>query len=179
MRINPITSFAAGILLTTSILGGVFLSTDKEPVKVKEEDAKQEESLSEDEMKAILESKGYLVQLPEEEQTEEQAESEENQAENEGNTESQENADEEKQEEEQAEEKEEEPVEVVIKVESGMTSIDIGEKLREANLIDMDPFSFSKDIEARGRQHNLYPGTYTVNSSMSYDEMIDILFPLR
>lgn len=189
MKINNLTSFAAGLFLATSIFGLVYLSSDEKTAAQEEEQPEQAESLSEDEMKAILESKGYVVQVPTEESEEntadeelaESAEGEEQQA---GDEQADESGDgQAKEENEQAEDARKEEsnqlTELVITVEPGMTSIDVGKRLREANFIDKDPFSFSKDIEARNLQNKLYPGTYKVNSSMSYDELINAIFNQR
>lgn len=189
MKINNLTSFAAGLFLATSIFGLVYLSSDEKIAAQEEEQPEQAESLSEDEMKAILESKGYVVQVPdgesEENTTEKEpadsAEGEEQQA---GDEQADESGDgQAKEENEQAEDARKEEsnqlTELVITVEPGMTSIDVGKRLREANFIDKDPFSFSKDIEARNLQNKLYPGTYKVNSSMSYDELINAIFNQR
>lgn len=185
MKFNSLTSFAAGIFLATSIFGVVYLSATEEPAASEEAEPEQIETLTEDEMKAILEAKGYLVQLPEGENdedvdTEDAGDSDDSEEQNSGE---EQNSDQNEQEETEDIEEEaddnEEPTQLVITVEPGMTSIDVGRRLHEANLIDKDPFSFSKDIESRNLQNKLFPGTYTVNSSMSYDELIDAIFNQR
>jgi hypothetical protein len=56
-----------------------------------------------------------------------------------------------------------------------MTSIDVANVLLQAQLIP-DAFKFTQDIEARGLQNALRPGSFTVNSNMSYDEIIATIF---
>jgi hypothetical protein len=47
--------------------------------------------------------------------------------------------------------------------------------LVQASLIP-DAFKFTQDIEARGLQNALRPGSFVVNSGMSYDQIIATIF---
>lgn len=154
MRINLLSSFAAGILISTSILGIVYFSNDTATQKVS---AKSSEQLTETQMKDKLESAGYVVQTKEElEKTLQAVKSTETKP---ADTVAKEKA----------------VTQVVVNVANGMTSIDVGNVLVQAKLIP-DAFAFSKDIESRGLQNALRPGSYVVNSGMSYDEMIVTIF---
>lgn len=64
---------------------------------------------------------------------------------------------------------------VVFQVTDGMTSIDVGRLLEKANIVD-DAFKFSKDVEKKGIENHLRPGTYVVDSTMSYDKVISTIF---
>ena len=63
----------------------------------------------------------------------------------------------------------------MISVSSGMTSIDVGDVLKQTEIID-DSFAFSKEVENRGLSSGLKPGIYEVNSEMSLDELIAAIF---
>ena len=63
----------------------------------------------------------------------------------------------------------------MISVSSGMTSIDVGDILKQTGIID-DSFAFSKEVENRGLSSGLKPGIYEVNSEMSLDELIAAIF---
>ena len=56
-----------------------------------------------------------------------------------------------------------------------MTSIDVGDVLKQTGIID-DSFAFSKEVENRGLSSGLKPGIYEVNSEMSLDEIIAAIF---
>ena len=63
----------------------------------------------------------------------------------------------------------------VLSVSSGMTSIDVGKALQRARIIKSG-IQFSKIVEKRGVENNLRPGTYVVESGMTIDKMISIIF---
>ena len=63
----------------------------------------------------------------------------------------------------------------MISVSSGMTSINVGDVLKQTGIID-DSFAFSKEVENRGLSSGLKPGIYEVNSEMSLDELIAAIF---
>jgi hypothetical protein len=156
MRINLLSSFAAGILLATTICGVVYLTDDTtvEKATAKSSDKVQ---LTASQMKEQLESDGYVVQTKEELEKTLQAAK---------NTETK-----------PADSKEQEKAvtQVVVNVADGMTSIDVANVLFQAKLIP-DAFKFTQDIEARGLQNALRPGSFTVNSQMSYDQIIGTIF---
>ncbi|MFJ5762015.1 aminodeoxychorismate lyase [Neobacillus sp. NPDC093182] len=155
MRINLLSSFAAGILIATTICGVVYFTEDNTTQKAS---AKSSESvqLTKAQMKEELESAGYVVQTKEElEKTLQAAKGVETKP---------------------ADAEKDKPVtQVVVNVADGMTSIDVANVLVQASLIP-DAFVFTQDIEARGLQNALRPGSYTVNSGMSYDEIIGTIF---
>lgn len=155
MRINLLSSFAAGILIATTICGVVYFTDDNTTQKAS---AKSSESvqLTKAQMKEELESAGYVVQTKEElEKTLQAAKGVETKP---------------------ADKEKDKPVtQVVVNVADGMTSIDVANSLVQASLIP-DAFAFTQDIEARGLQNALRPGSYTVNSGMSYDEIIGTIF---
>jgi hypothetical protein len=154
MRINLLSSFAAGILIATTICGVAYFTDDTATQKVSANSSGKGQ-LTAAQMKEELESAGYVVQTKEElEKTLQAAKGIET----------------------KPAESEEKPVtQVVVNVADGMTSIDVANVLVQASLIP-DAFTFTQDIEARGLQNALRPGSYTVNSGMSYDEIIGTIF---
>jgi hypothetical protein len=154
MRINLLGSFAAGILIATTICGVAYF-TDDTPTQKASAKSSEKGQLSAAQMKEELESAGYVVQTKDElEKTLQAAKGIET----------------------KPAESEEKPVtQVVVNVADGMTSIDVANVLVQASLIP-DAFTFTQDIEARGLQNALRPGSYTVNSGMSYDEIIGTIF---
>jgi hypothetical protein len=156
MRINLLSSFAAGILLSTSITAIAYFSDDSSSQKVSAKTSNKAQ-LTETEMKDMLVDKGYVVQTTDElEKTLQAAKG----IETEPAT---------------SDKKEEAVTQVVVNVADGMTSIDVANVLVQAKLIP-DAFAFTQDIEARGLQNALRPGSFTVNSGMSYDEIIGTIF---
>ncbi|MEH6995860.1 aminodeoxychorismate lyase [Neobacillus drentensis] len=156
MRINLLSSFAAGILITTTICGVVYFTDDNTTQKASAKSSEKVQ-LTAPEMKDKLESEGYVVQTKEElEKTLQAAKSTETKP-----------AD--------SKEKEKAVTQVLVNVADGMTSIDVANALFQAKLIP-DAFKFTQDIEARGLQNALRPGSYTVNSDMSYDQIIATIF---
>lgn len=162
MRINLLSSFAAGLLLATTISGAVYYSekSDAPKAAASKSKATKPAKASADDMKKELESKGYVVQT--------KAEYDENMknAETAGNSEAPpaQNAD--------------APASVtklVINVSEGMNNIDVGRMLVQAGFIE-NAFNFSKDVEARGLQNKLRPGSYEVDSGMPYDQLIAIIY---
>jgi hypothetical protein len=156
MRINLLSSFAAGILITTTICGVVYFTDDNTTQKASAKSSEKVQ-LTASEMKDKLESEGYIVQTKEElEKTLQAAKSTETKP-----------AD--------SKEKEKAVTQVVVNVADGMTSIDVANALFQAKLIP-DAFKFTQDIEARGLQNALRPGSFNVNSDMSYDQIIATIF---
>lgn len=162
MRINLLSSFAAGILISTAICGTVYLygkshdsnasaNTNGTPKTVSVQ-------LSQNEMKNRLTSVGYVVQTKEEYEKNMKSVKQSGKS----NT--------------PKDNKQNPPVtKVFLNVTDGMTSIDVGYLLKDANLIP-DAFKFSQDIQNKGVENNLRPGTYTVTSQMSYDQLISTIF---
>ncbi|MDR7078180.1 hypothetical protein J2Y03_003230 [Neobacillus niacini] len=156
MRINLLSSFAAGILISTSISAIVYFSDDSNNQKVFAKTSEKVQ-LNETEMKDKLVAKGYVVQTKDElEKTLQAAKSSETTPVD-------------------SEEKAKTVTQVVVNVADGMTSIDVGNVLVQAKLIP-DAFAFTKDIESKGLQNALRPGSFVVNSGMSYDQIIATIF---
>ncbi|MEH7114272.1 aminodeoxychorismate lyase [Neobacillus niacini] len=157
MRINLLSSFAAGILISTAICGIVYFSDDSNSQKVSAKSSEKVQ-LTKTEMKEKLEAEGFVVQTKDElEKTLQAAKSSETKP-----------ADSEEQ---------EKPVsQVVVNVADGMTSVDVANVLIQAQLIPDDAFAFTMDIESRGLQNALRPGSFTVDSGMSYDQIISTIF---
>jgi hypothetical protein len=154
MRINLLSSFAAGILISTTICGVVYFSDTTTTQKASAKSSEKVQ-LTATQMKDKLESEGYVVQTKEElEKTLQAAKSTETKA---------------------AEPKGKAVTQVVVNVADGMTSIDVANVLLQAKLIP-DSFKFTQDIEARGLQNALRPGSFTVTSDMSYDQIIATIF---
>ncbi|RHW40448.1 aminodeoxychorismate lyase [Neobacillus notoginsengisoli] len=153
---NLLSSFAAGMLLTTAICSAVYFTADTP--KASSKTVKVEPSGAE--MKSKLEKKGFVVQTKEEyDKTVADAVATSS---------------------EQTEPAEKEstskPVtKVIINVSEGMTSITVGRMLVQAGIVE-DAFAFSKDIEKKGLMNKLRPGVFTVDSSMSYDQVVSTIF---
>lgn len=156
-KANLMNSFAAGILLSTTICGIVYLSNDKETKQVKVEAPTKEE------MKANLSKDGYVV-LTEKEWNEQIASAKK---EVEANMKKQTNG--------KKTVKEKIVYRTVIKVSKGMTSIDVGKTLAQAGIIK-NAKTFYKEVEKRGLDTQLKPGRYKVDSTMSLNEIIETIF---
>jgi hypothetical protein len=157
MKVNLLSSFAAGVLLTTTICSAVYYSSNhnssKNAVKVQ---------LTETEMKDKLVAAGYVV-------VDKKVKPETKKTATTKTTES-------KPVETKPAETKPAVTQVTVNVSPGMTSIDVGQVLANAKLISVTPFQFSKEIEKRQMEKLLKPGSFTVNSDMSYDEIIDTIF---
>ncbi len=161
MKANTMRSLAIGLLVASGVLGAVhFLGGDeKTSTKPKE--------MSTEEMKSQLKTEGYVV-LTNEELAERVTASKPVES---G-----------KKEETAAEEIVNEDEKVVYRtmltVTSGMTSYDVGKALYQANVIKSVP-GFSKRVESKGVEKNLRPGTFELQSDMTADEIIAIVFKER
>ncbi|MBS4173027.1 endolytic transglycosylase MltG [Bacillus sp. FJAT-49736] len=163
MRINLLGSFAAGVFIATSITGIVYLSSDHNDAKATENKVGNHSKTtvlpSEEEMKSKLETKGYVVQT--------KAEYDKNMAD--AKAADQKNA--------TSDNNNQKVVyRTTVKVSKGMTSYDVGKQLLKAKLIKKSAFQFSKDIERKKLENRLRPGSYTVDSGMSYDKIIATIF---
>jgi hypothetical protein len=159
MTPNSLRSFAIGLLVAATVTGAVYIfgpseakSTEKSAETVKAEKP------TEDEMIEELTSKGFVIQT-----------------EDEWNKQLAATAD------KKAKEKEEEQTDqkivyrTVLTVSLGMTSIDVGNALEQANIIESG-LQFYKEIEKRGLENELKPGTFKVESEMTMDEIISVIF---
>ncbi|WP_175987589.1 hypothetical protein [Bacillus sp. Marseille-Q1617] len=162
MTPNSLRSFALGLLLAATVTGAFYFfgpskaeSTEKSAKTIKTE------KLTEDEMVEQLTSKGFVVHTKDEWNKQVAA----------VNESKEENS------EEKSEKKNEAGVvyRTILNVSMGMTSIDIGNALEEAKIID-DGMKFYKEVENRGLENELRPGTFQIESGMSMDEIISIIF---
>ncbi|MGF2615209.1 endolytic transglycosylase MltG [Rossellomorea vietnamensis] len=164
MMTNTLRSFAAGLLIATSTIGAVYLfgpstaeSTEKTAGTV------EKKVLSEDEMIKKLVSGGFVVHT-EEEWNKQLAEASNNKVA------------EEKQVDKENQTTEEKVVyRAILSVSMGMTSIDVGNALEKAKIID-DGLEFYKEVEKRGLENELKPGTFEFESGMSMEEIISTIF---
>lgn len=159
MRINILNSFAAGILLTTTICGVVYFTGDSDAPKASAKTAEQPSTvkISEADMKKQLVSAGYIVQTKAEYDKSLQDAAAPKPASGEQSTTAK------------------AVTKVIVNVSEGMTSIDVGRMLVKAGIIQ-DAFQFSKDIENKGLMNKLRPGVFVVDSEMSYDQVITTIF---
>ncbi|PKR85515.1 endolytic transglycosylase MltG [Heyndrickxia camelliae] len=160
MKFNLLGSFAAGLFIATSISGAVYFSGKSEAAPAKKEavQTKATNQPTEEEMKSKLASAGYVVQT--------KAEYDKNMADAKSKSKQNTSAD------------DSQPKVVyrsVVTVTKGMTSIDVGKQLVKAKLIK-DAFKFSKIVEKKGVENHLRPGSYSVDSNMSNDELIAAIF---
>ncbi|WP_400241475.1 aminodeoxychorismate lyase [Niallia sp. JL1B1071] len=174
MKPTVITSFAAGLLLATSVSGIVYFSTKDDSVKAEENKVEKVDKVEGDvantptveEMKEILTSSGYVVQTSEEAK---QKEEEQKQA-------SESNTSEEKKDDKQEEEKKEEVKTVTVTVSSGMTSYDVGSILHDEKIIKETALEFSLKVDKKGVAEYLKLGSFKIKSDMSTDEIISKIF---
>ncbi|MDF2855369.1 MAG: aminodeoxychorismate lyase [Neobacillus sp.] len=163
MRINLLSSFTAGILITTTICGAVYFADKGDAPKVSAKTSEKTTSIkvqpSEEEMVENLVAKGYIV-LP-------KAEYDKNLAAAKASG-TKENVSEDKT-------PETTKTQVVLNITNGMTSGDVGYMLKDAGMIE-DAYTFSTDIEKRGLQNKLRQGVFNIDSEMSLDQVISIIF---
>ncbi|MFC5731712.1 hypothetical protein [Cytobacillus gottheilii] len=168
MTAGTMRSFAAGLLAAATLVAIVyFLSPSEAKTTVAKEVQEEAIALSEDEMKAELTDKDYIIltedewskQLAEAKASAEPAKTEEPAKEDEKETESAEKV----------------VYRTMLTVTSGMTSIDVGDALERANVIK-NANDFFKEVEKRGLSNELRPGTFEVESGMTMDELVSIIF---
>lgn len=146
-------SFAAGLIVAAGVLAAVYYSGPTEETK-----AQAPKSLTEEEMKTALASSGYVI-LTEEELNEQLAAVEKKVPKQ-----------------EPAKEQQEKVVyRTIINVATGMTSIDVGNALVQGKIID-NAKTFFNEVEKRGLSSELRPGTFELDSNMTMDEVIAIIF---
>ncbi|MCM3115678.1 endolytic transglycosylase MltG [Neobacillus sp. MER 74] len=164
MKFNVVSSFAAGILLATTICGAVYFSEDPVVTKATAKPAKTEQKTvaqpTETEMKDKLLAAGYVVQPKAEyDKTLEAAKKAASASTASTATNGTQKI----------------AYRSVISVTQGMTSIDVGKMLVKAKIVP-DAFKFSKDVEKKGVEKNLRPGTFVVDTEMTYDQIIATIF---
>ncbi|MDF0728534.1 hypothetical protein PY093_18020 [Cytobacillus sp. S13-E01] len=156
MKPKIIISFAAGLILAASVSGAVFYA---EPNKGTRQTDATTEIPSEEEMKDLLASAGYVIHT--EEEWKEQLATVE--------------AVETKEEAVKDVKKETVIYRTMLTVSQGMTSIDVGRALQQANIID-NALDFFKEVEKRGLANDLRPGTYEIDSEMTLDKIMSTVF---
>lgn len=180
MKPNTIASFAAGLLIATSISGIVFLTTNDEKINAEGNTVEantpeeEEEAVAHiptvDEMKELLTESGYIVQTSEEVKQKEE-EIKKQVADAKASEEKKENETQEKE-----EEKKEEVKQVTVTVSSGMTSYEVGQTLNNAGIIKETPLEFSLLVDKKGVANYLKLGSYKIDSTMSTDKIISTIF---
>ncbi|AOH55433.1 endolytic transglycosylase MltG [Peribacillus muralis] len=157
MTSKSMRSFAGGLIVAAGLCGAVYFFGPGEATGTSEK-------ISDDDMKASLTSKGYVIHS-EKEWEDQIAEAE--------SIKEQMDAAKEK-------EAEKEPTEkivyrTVLQVSKGSTSIDVGKNLQKAKVIK-NANAFSDEVEKKGKANGLRPGTYEVDSKMSTEKIISIIF---
>jgi hypothetical protein len=166
MSAKVMSSFAAGLIVAASVCGAVYFwgPVDSAPAKAAATPAEEGTATevaappTEEEMKELLTASGYIVLTEEEWKTELAAVQPA-----------------EKQEAPPQEEKEIIVYRTIVNVASGMTSIDVGRALVQGKIID-NALEFSREVEKRGLSNKLRPGTFELDSKMSMDEVMSIIF---
>jgi hypothetical protein len=162
MTPNSLRSFALGLLLAATVTGGFyFFGPTEAESTVKSEDKAKSEKLTEEEMIEKLTANGFVVHTEDEWNKQIAAANEKKEETTEKKSEKK-NAD-------------DVVYRTILNVSMGMTSIDIGNALEEAKIID-DGMKFYKEVENRGLENELRPGTFQIESGMSMDEIISIIF---
>ncbi|MFS0764671.1 MULTISPECIES: hypothetical protein [Peribacillus] len=155
MTSKSMRSFAGGIVVAAGLCGAVYFFGPGEATGTSEK-------LSEDEMKESLASEGYVIHSEKEwEEQIAEAQSVKDKAEAEKET-------------------VKEPTEkiiyrTVLSVSKGSTSIDVGKTLQKAKVIK-NANEFSDAVEKKGKANGLRPGTYVVDSAMTTEKIISIIF---
>ncbi|GAB6255887.1 hypothetical protein [Peribacillus sp. N1] len=155
MTSKSMRSFAGGLVVAAGLCGAVYFFGPGEATGTSEK-------LSEDEMKESLASEGYVIhsekewedQIAEAQSIKDKAEAEK--------------------------EAVKEPTEkiiyrTVLTVSKGSTSIDVGKNLQRAKVIK-NANEFSDAVEKKGKANGLRPGTYVVDSAMTTEKIISIIF---
>ncbi|MFJ8067437.1 hypothetical protein ACIQZD_00615 [Peribacillus sp. NPDC096447] len=155
MTSKSMRSFAGGLVVAAGLCGAVYFFGPGEATGTSEK-------LSEDEIKESLASEGYVIHSEKEwEDQIAEAQSVKDKAEAEKET-------------------VKEPTEkityrTVLTVSKGSTSIDVGKNLQRAKVIK-NANEFSDAVEKKGKANGLRPGTYVVDSAMTTEKIISIIF---
>jgi hypothetical protein len=157
MKANLITSFATGLLVSAGVCGIVYFSQSPEVGEKSNKPVVEVPSV--EEMKTTLSTSGYII-LTEKELEEELA------------------AVQPVEEPKKESSKEEEIVyRTIVNVAPGMTSIDVGNALVHGKIIDNARIFFD-EVEKRGLSNQLKPGTFELDSNMTVDEVVKVIFKL-
>lgn len=153
MNHKIVSSFAAGILFATSVASFVYFISPTDKSVVKKVSKVQEVKPSEKEMISDLKDSGYVILTKDELDKKVTLTTVENA-----------NRDEEKV-----------IYRTILTVSPGMTSIDVGNALVSANIIE-NAMDFFYEVEKRGLSSGLKPGSFEVDSQMSLDEIMAQMF---
>ncbi|WP_147535820.1 endolytic transglycosylase MltG [Bacillus marasmi] len=187
MTAKTMQSIAAGIFIAACLITAVYYLFPNDAA------ANPKTKLSEKEMKAALVAEGYVVKTEKDwdaqvaaveaaEKKANKAEKAANNAEKAAKTASEKSTKaKDKQKEEPKTKTETQPEEkivyrTVIFVASGMTSIDVGNALVQSKIIP-NALEFTQEVDRRGLANGLKPGMYEVQSGMTMDEIIGVIFP--
>jgi hypothetical protein len=150
---SRMSSFAAGLIVAATVCGSVYFLGPSKVISTQ-----TIEKPSEVEMKNALTSAGYVIHT-EQEWKEQLAALEATETKKEPLDEG----------------KESTVFRTILNVSSGMTSIDVGKVLVQANIID-NAMTFFDEVEKRGLSNDLRPGIYEIDSEMTIDEVISTVF---
>ncbi|MBS4219163.1 hypothetical protein KHA96_12630 [Bacillus sp. FJAT-49711] len=159
MTYHSMRSFALGLLVAASMCGAVYYFGPSEADSAQAVEKKP----SIDEMKNTLVSEGYVIHSEKEWREQEEA------------AKAVKDSEKEKVEEKEVKVKEKIIYRTMITVSPGMTSIDVGKALEKANIIDSG-MKFFNEVEKKGLSKDLRPGTFEVESEMTMNEIISIIF---
>ncbi|MFD1737440.1 hypothetical protein ACFSCX_12830 [Bacillus salitolerans] len=165
MNINRTSSFASGLIVATLICTIAYFLSPRDVSS----NERYVEIPTEEEAKSLLIDKGYVIQ------TRVEWESQQNSL---SNAQSQKNSVRENESENPTlskNENEEVVYQTILNVSTGMTSIDVGNVLVQAGIVDR-PMTFVQEVEKKGVANKLRPGTYEINSNMTMNDVISIIF---
>ncbi|GAE24392.1 hypothetical protein JCM9140_310 [Halalkalibacter wakoensis JCM 9140] len=166
MKANSMQSFAGGLLVAAAVCGGVYYFGEKDvaPIQAKEKPATEE-------MITDLLAENYHVYAEEEWQDILESVAQEAYDDAVANMEPVES----EQQEQQTEENIVYHTKLILTVSTGMTSIDVGNALVKADMIE-NSMSFFNEVERRGVANSLRPGTFEITSEMTLDQIITTIF---
>ncbi|MFB7642686.1 hypothetical protein [Peribacillus butanolivorans] len=151
MTSKSMRSFAGGLIVAAGLCGAVYFFGPGEATGTQ-----TSEKLSEDDMKDLLSSEGYVIHSEKEwEDQIAETKSIKDKA--------------------KAETTEKVVYRTVLKVSKGSTSIDVGKTLQRAKVIK-NAKDFSDEVEKKGKANGLRPGTYVVDSKMTTEKIISTIF---
>ncbi|MGE7764841.1 hypothetical protein [Peribacillus sp. NPDC096540] len=151
MTSKSMRSFAGGLIVAAGLCGAVYFFGPGEVTGTQ-----TSEKLSEDDMKDLLSSEGYVIHS--EKEWEDQL-AETKSIKDKAKTETTEKV----------------VYRTVLKVSKGSTSIDVGKTLQRAKVIK-NAKDFSDEVEKKGKANGLRPGTYVVDSEMTTEKIISTIF---
>jgi hypothetical protein len=155
MTAKSMRSFAGGLIVAASVCGAIYFFAPSEATSTQ-----TVSKPSVDEMKSELTNQGYVIHTEEEWNETLGAEK---------------TASEDVKDEPKTETKEKIVYRTIISVTSGMTSVDVGKALVQAKIINSGIY-FYKEVEKRGLSNSLRPGVYEIDSDMTRDEIINIIY---